>query len=178
VPPRSKDSNKLFGLLFTFDNTQIDGPLSLFQATIYRRDYSRDLDEIARLTQAVLGRFEKAGAAGGNGELLETPLGSLIGRLRELQCVAFREILPALEGHARRIIQAVDDLSSLTGRVQALSAMHSLQQLLEDRERQIELITAVSQQMFFERLVEALSASRRALEGAMGDAPGGGPRAR
>src|SRR5262249_32652362 len=55
-PPKSNNSNKLFGFLFTFDNTQIDGPLSLFQATIYRRDYSRDRDEITRLTRAVLGR--------------------------------------------------------------------------------------------------------------------------
>ncbi len=174
-PAKSRNVNKLFGFLFTFDNTQIDGPLSLFQATIYRRDYSRDRDEIALLTRAVLGRFEESGAASGNSELWKTPLENLVGRLRELQCVAFREVLPALEGHARRIIQAVDDLGCLTGRVQALSAIHSLQQLLEDRERQIELITAVSQQMFFERLVEALSAARRALEGAMGDASEGVP---
>lgn len=168
MPRRTKDSYKLFGFLFTLDNTQIDGPLSLFQATIYRRDYSRDLEEIARLTKAVLGQFEESGASGDNGELLER----LLGRLRELQSITFREVLPTLEGHARRIIQAVDDLSSLPGRVQALSAMHSLQQLLEDRERQVELITAVSQQMFFERLIEALSASRRALEEVVGEASG------
>jgi hypothetical protein len=170
-PPKSNNSNKLFGFLFTFDNTQIDGPLSLFQATIYRRDYSRDRDEITRLTRAVLGRFEESGTAGRSGQMEEALLENLMGRLRELQCVPFREFLPALEGHARRIIQAVDDLSSLTGRVQALSTMLSLQRLLEDRERQVELISAVSQQMFFERLVEALSTSRRALEEAMGEAP-------
>lgn len=171
LPKNENPPNKLFGFLFTFDNTQIDGPLSLFQATIYRRDYSRDRDELARLTRAVLGRFRESGAAVGNDKLPKNPLENLLGRLRELQCVAFREFLPALEGHARRIIQAVGDLSSLTGRVQALAAILSLQQLLEDRERQIELISAVSQQMFFERLVEALSASRRAIEGAMGEAP-------
>lgn len=171
--PKSENSpNKLFGFLFTFDNTQIDGPLSLFQATIYRRDYSRDRDELARLTEAVLRRFEESGAARRYDALLYKQLENLMGRLRELQCVPFREFVPALEGHARRIIQAVDDLSSLTGRVQALSTMLSLQRLLEDRERQVELISAASQQMFFERLVEALSTSRRALEGAMGETPG------
>lgn len=171
--PKSRSSaNKLFGFLFTFDNTQIDGPLSLFQSTVYRRDYSRDRDELARLTRAVLVRFEESGAAGRKGELPEDLLENLLGRLRELQCVSFREFLPALEGYARRIIQALGELNSLSGRVQSLSAMLSLQQLLEERERQVELICAPSQQMFFERLVEALSASRRALEGAIGEAPG------
>lgn len=169
--PKDNNPNKLFGFLFTFDSTQIGGPLSLFQATIYRRDYSRDRDEIDRLTRAVLGRFEEF-TADRYREQLEKPLECLIGRLRELQCVAFREVLPALEGHARQIIQAVDDLKSLSGRVQALSAMHSLQQLLEDQERQIELITAESQQMFFERLVEILSASCGAVEAGMAEAPG------
>lgn len=172
-PPTSEDSpNTLFGFLFTFDNTQIDGPLSLFQSTIYRRDYSRDRDELARLTWAVLGRFRKSGAAGGDGELPEDELDNLMGRLRELQSVAFRDFLPALEGHARRIIQAVDDLSSLTRRVQAMAAMLSLQQMLLDRERQIEFISAVSQQMFFERLVEALSTTCGALEATLGETPG------
>lgn len=170
-PKADNSPNKLFGFLFTIDNTEIEGPLSLFQATIYRRDYSRDRDELARLTLAVLERFQQCRPAADHGALLE----NLMGRLRELQFVSFREFLPALEGHARRIILAVDDLSCFTGRVQALSAMLSLQRLLEDRERQIELISAVSQQMFFERLVEALSVSRRALEVAMGDAPGNVP---
>src|SRR3954468_9805757 len=41
TPNAATSSNKLFGFLFTMDNTQIEGPLSLFQATIYRRDYDR-----------------------------------------------------------------------------------------------------------------------------------------
>jgi hypothetical protein len=163
-----RSPNKLFGFLFTIDNTQVDGPLSLFQATLYGRDYSRDRDELARLTLAVLERFEQCGATNENGK----PLEQLMCRLRELQFVAFREFLPSLEGHARQIIQAIDDLTCIAGRVQLLSAILSLQPLLEDRERQIELISAASQRMFFERLVEALWVSRRALESAMGEAPG------
>ncbi|HVP49956.1 MAG TPA: hypothetical protein VMT56_01910, partial [Candidatus Bathyarchaeia archaeon] len=174
---KTKNADKLFAFLFTFDNTQIDGPLGLFQATIYRRDYSRDLDEVDRLTRAVLRRFDWRATAAGDGMLpWMVPLENLIGRLRELQGVAFREVLPALEGHARRIIQASDDLSCLAGRLQALSAMRSLQLLLEDRERQIELLTAASQQMFFERMVEALSAACRALEAAMLEPSGNVPQ--
>jgi len=173
-PHEAANSNNLFGFLFTFDNTQIEGPLSLFQATIYRRDYDRDRGELKRMTRSVVSLFAELDPFDRNDELLQGPLECLIGRLRELQSVAFREaeVLPSLEGHARQIIQAVDDLGCVSGRVQALSAMHSLQQLLEERERQIELITAPSQQMFFERLVETLSVSRRGVEGMMGEEPG------
>jgi hypothetical protein len=163
-------TNQLFGFLFTFDNTQLDGPLSLFQATVYRRDYSRDRDELERLTRAVLGGWKKLTDPHKTARLPERPLDTLMGRLRELHSVAFREILPALEGHARPIIQALDNPSTLTAQVQGLSAILSLEQLLQDRERQIELLCASSQQMFFERLIEALSVSRRALETTIGEA--------
>jgi hypothetical protein len=164
-------ANTLFSFLFTMDNTHIESPLSLFQATIYRRDYDRDRAEIKRLTRAVLKCFKGCEDAAQDGEPLSVLLGrllsELLGRLRELQFLAFRDLVPGLEGHARQVIQATKEVRSLPGRVRALSAILSLQQLLEDCEREMEIICAPSQHMFFERLVEVLSASSRGLERAI-----------
>lgn len=163
--------NDLYGFLFTIDSAQIDGPLALFQATVYRRDYERDREELARLTTAVLRRFEQCDNETGYADLLD----ALMGRLRELQFVAFRDMLPALEQHARRIIQAVEDLDSLPARVRALSAMLSLQSRLEHRERDMEVVCAPGQHLFLERLIETLSDSRAALERAIGEGSGKAP---
>jgi hypothetical protein len=181
----ASSSNKLFSFLFTMDTPQIEGPLSLFQLTTYLRDYNRDWVELARLTKAVLERFEgckdvlesfgrcetelervKGGA--GRDEVCEL-LSGLLGKLRELQFVGFRDLLPGLEGHARQVIRSLDGLGLRSGRVQALSAMLGLRRFLEDREREMEVSCAPSQLMFFKRLVEVLSASSIGLERAIAE---------
>jgi hypothetical protein len=154
---KDKDNDSiLFGFLFTFDNTQFDGPLSLFQATTYRRDYARDRADIAALTSGILKRFQLE-----SDSVPPDALDKLMGRLRELQYLGVRDFLPTLEGHARQVLLALE--SSASSSVQRLSAMFSLQRLLEDREREIEIICAPSQLMFFRRLIETLSAATRAI---------------
>jgi hypothetical protein len=161
-------ASKLFGFLFTMENTQIEGPLSLFQATVYRRDYDCDCAELRRLTRAVMERFQ--GCEGKTAEGAHDDLvGELVGKFRELQFIAFRDIVPGLEGHARQVIQAIEELNLMPGRVRTLSAMLSLEKLLEYREREMEVICAPSQLMFFERLVEVLSAASRGLERAIAE---------
>jgi hypothetical protein len=153
----SKDNETiLFGFLFTFDNTQFDGPLSLFQATTYRRDYDRDRADIKALTLGVLKRFqlESAPVPGG-------ALDRIMSKLRELHYLGVRDFLPAIEAHARQVLLALE--SPVDSRQQALAAMFNLQRLLEDREREIEVISAPSQLMFFRRLIETLSAATGAL---------------
>jgi hypothetical protein len=126
----------------------------LFQATTYRRDYARDRADIAALTVDILKRFHLDPL-----RVSADALDKLMGKLRELHYLSVRDFLPTLESHARQVLLALE--TSADSREQALGAMFSLQRLLEDREREIEVICAPSQLTFFRRLMETLSAATR-----------------
>jgi hypothetical protein len=165
---RTRTEAKLFSFLFTLDDTRIEGPLGLFQSTVYHRDYERDRAEIERLSAAVLKCFTRKPR-----QPTPSHLNRLVAKLRELESLPFREILPEFEGCVRLLLQALELLEgqkALEGedararRLHTWSAILTLCHLLESRERAVEVVCGASQLMFFERLVEVLSASRRALE--------------